>query len=215
MNDDELASAFADLETSTASPTVDPAQTWEAITGEDHDEGETAALVEQVARDPAYAAEWRLGLAFAAEAKRDAAAKPRAQNVAPRWPWIALAAAAGLLLSWSLLRDAPPNADVPGTVRTSIGPEVESTAPPQVRTGEPAVLSWTPVTDAERYVVFVSDGTLHPLVDSAVVAEPRFTLNPAVVEAHQGETLLWRVEAEFATQPPIVSQTFRVRVTGP
>lgn len=215
MNDDDLVDAFAQLDEASSIPAVDPARTWDALTRANHADGEMAALVDRVARDPAYAAEWRIGVAFAAEAERDASRVEAPPSARARWPWIAAAIAAGLALTWSLSRRAPPDASAPDAVRAAKSAKIEATSPSRARSNEPATLSWTPVARAKQYRVFVSDNQLRPIIDGEATTDERFSLDAAVLTGREGETLLWRVEAEFATEPPVASPTFRVFVSPP
>jgi len=146
--------------------------------------------------------------ASAATPSRDTSPRPRARSAwrrafgRPALAFAALLIVAGAL--WLVLDRARPRTEsmrghrVDGTGRANA--EIVPN-PPRVIGGGAVELTWSAVTDADRYEVTLLGGDLADLGVLPAVATPRLVIAPGALPAglHSGERVLWQVTARHGS----------------
>jgi hypothetical protein len=134
--------------------------------------------------------------------------------IAPR-PWVAVAAAAAILLVVivGVIPRSNPSAPVFTAAEdmTVRGASIETVAPAGAQTQVPAHLSWKGVAGAAEYGVSLFKGSA--LVWTATAAESRIALPESVVkELAAGATYAWQVKA-YSAQGTMLSSSARTEFT--
>jgi hypothetical protein len=207
-----LREALASIESDGIREPVDAARIFDALHGDLSPE-ERYAVIEQLVRDPAAAAAWRLAREMAPDTAPRAAVNrgPETPRRSARLRWIAVAAAA--MLAVAVAQWLPRRAADEPVYRNVESRAIASALPPgaELSRARP-VLRWTGV-DGARYRVRVLTSDLQLLDESTETSGREYTVAPeALARIPPGGHLLWQVEARIPGEGMVASPTFTVRV---
>lgn len=231
---ERLRAAFAAIPAQPdASSPVAPEQIWAAARGE-LDAQQTAAIVDQLHRDPALALEWRLAVELAAAqperaAEASSAEEPRppalgsepAANDRRYWYASVLGIAAAAALGLFVLRpaQAPSDPREPGDAGAVMrGASDEAALSTDLPDGvalprERFELYWSAVAGVDHYELRLTTAALDPVHQVLELRTPRATIPAAALAPREaGEELLWQVTAVMPDGRRLGSPAWRVVV---